>query len=53
MDQAEERVAELEKTWSVTDENSEIYAINHSVGENVHVSSETAELLDFYWIFLK
>lgn len=47
LNQAEERVAELEKTWSVTDENSEIYAVNHSVGENVHVSPETAELLDF------
>ena len=47
LDQAEERVTELEKMWSVTDENSEIYAINHSVGENVHVSPETAELLDF------
>ena len=47
LNQAEERVKELEKLWSVTDENSEIYAVNHSVGENVHVSPETAELLDF------
>ena len=47
LDQAEERVTELEKTWSVTDENSEIYAVNHSEGENVHISPETAELLDF------
>lgn len=47
LNQAEERVTELEKTWSVTDENSEIYAVNHSGGGNVHVSSETAELLDF------
>lgn len=44
---AEERVTELEKLWSVTDENSEIYAVNHSGGENVHVSPETTELLDF------
>lgn len=47
LNQAEERVIELEKLWSVTDENSEIYAVNHSVGENVHISPETAELLDF------
>ena len=47
LNQAEERVTELEKLWSVTDENSEIYAINHSRGGNVHVSPETAELLDF------
>ena len=47
LNQAEERVTELEKMWSVTDENSEIYAVNHSEGENVHVSPETAELLDF------
>ncbi|MCM1270493.1 MAG: FAD:protein FMN transferase [Ruminococcus flavefaciens] len=47
LNQAEKKVSELEKIWSVTDENSEIYAINHSVGENVHVSPETAELLDF------
>ncbi len=47
LNQAEERVTELEKLWSVTDENSEIYAVNHSEGENVHVSPETAELLDF------
>ena len=47
LEQAEERVKDLEKLCSVTDENSEIYAINHSGGENVHVSPETAELLDF------
>ena len=47
LNQAEERVTELEKMWSVTDENSEIYAINHSGGTIVTVSPETAELLDF------
>lgn len=47
LNQVEERVKELEKMWSVTDENSEIYAVNHSEGENVHISPETAELLDF------
>ena len=47
LNQAEKKVAELEKLWSVTDENSEIYAVNHSDRENVYVSPETAELLSF------
>lgn len=47
LNQAEERVTELEKMWSVTDENSEIYAVNHSEGATVAISDETAELLDF------
>ncbi|MDE6021251.1 MAG: FAD:protein FMN transferase [Ruminococcus sp.] len=47
LNQAENKIAELEKLWSVTDENSEIYAINHSHGKSIQVSSETAELLDF------
>lgn len=47
LNQAEKKVSELEKLWSVTDENSEIYAINHSNEKNVLVSPETAELLDF------
>lgn len=47
LNQAEKKVSELEKLWSVTDESSEIYAVNHSGGDNVHVSPETAELLDF------
>lgn len=47
LNQAEERVTELEKMWSVTDENSEIYAINHSDGKPIEISNETAQLLDF------
>lgn len=47
LEQAEERVTELEKMWSVTEENSEIYAINHSSGASVSISEETGELLDF------
>ncbi|MCM1006871.1 MAG: FAD:protein FMN transferase [Ruminococcus flavefaciens] len=47
LDKAEEKVAELERLWSVTDENSEIYAVNHSGGNSVSVSSETAALLGF------
>lgn len=44
---AEDKINSLEKMWSVTDENSEVYAVNHSGGQTVGVSPETAELLDF------
>ena len=47
LNEAADRISELEKKWSVTDENSEIYAINHSSGASVAVSEETGELLDF------
>ncbi|MGN1086637.1 MAG: FAD:protein FMN transferase [Porcipelethomonas sp.] len=47
LNEAADRISELEKMWSVTDENSEIYAINHSRGASVAVSEETGELLDF------
>lgn len=44
---AEDKIKSLESMWSVTDENSEIYAINHSEGQSAEVSAKTAELLDF------
>lgn len=44
---AQSKVAELEKLWSVTDENSDIYAINHSRGKPVNVSEETGRILSF------
>ena len=44
---AQSKVAELEKLWSVTDENSEIYAINHSQGAPVNVGEETGRILSF------
>lgn len=47
LERAEERLAELEAMWSVTDENSDIYAINHSKGQGAAVHEETAELLSF------
>lgn len=47
LNEAADRISELEKMWSVTDESSEIYAVNHGGGEPVAVSEETAELLDF------
>lgn len=45
--EAEERAAALEKIWSVTDKNSEIYKINNSSGAPVAVSDETIELIEF------
>lgn len=44
---AEERIKELEALWSVTDENSEVYEMNHSNGVPVAISPETEELLRF------
>ena len=38
---------ELEALWSVTEENSDIYAVNHSNGSPATVSDETAEILSF------
>ncbi len=39
------RISELEGLWSVTDENSELYRLNH--GGSGDVSPETAELVSF------
>lgn len=47
LNSAQERIVSLEKLWSVNDENSEIYSVNHSGGQAVELSVETAELLDF------
>ena len=44
---AEERIKKLETLWSVTDENSEVYEMNHSNGVPVTISPETEELLRF------
>lgn len=44
---AEERIGELEELWSVTDENSDIYAVNHGGGQHVDVQEDTARLLSF------
>ena len=44
---AADRITELEALWSTTDKNSEIYALNHSGGKPVSLSSETAQLLHF------
>ncbi len=44
---AEEVVAQLESKWSVTKEDSEIYQVNHSNGQEVALSDETAEIAVF------
>lgn len=45
--QAENRITELEGLWSVTDTDSDIYAVNHSGGEPVAVHEETEKLVSF------
>lgn len=44
---AEDKLIELEQLWSVTDPDSDIYAVNHSDGQPVNISEETADLLSF------
>lgn len=44
---AQARIEELEGLWSVTDEASEIYAVNHSGGQPVSVSDDTAAVVSF------
>ena len=45
LDQAEQTIQKLEKLWSATDENSEIWALNHSGGNGVELSEDTREIL--------
>ena len=45
LDQATERIYQLEHLLSVTDKNSDISAINHGEGAWVPVSQETFQLL--------
>ena len=47
LEQAQNRIRELESLWSVTDEHSEIYAANHSGGKAVAVSRDTANLIRY------
>lgn len=44
---AEETVHAAEACWSVTLADSELYRVNHSGGQPVELSDETAKLLDF------
>lgn len=43
---AQDKIRELEELWSVTDKNSDVYAVNHSSGQTVTVDWKTAELLE-------
>ena len=47
LEDAQERVGELETLWSVTDEGSDICAVNHGGGQPVAVHEETVSLLSF------
>lgn len=42
-----ELIQEMEALWSVTNTKSEIYRANHSGGQTVSISNETAALLAF------
>lgn len=44
---AEGQIRELEDLWSVTEEQSEIYRLNHHQGNRMTVSSETADLISY------
>lgn len=43
--EAEARISELEQTFSVTNEASDIWAVNHADGQSVQISADTAAVL--------
>lgn len=43
----QKEIYKLERLWSVTDENSDVYKINNSEGRTVLVDEKTAQLIDF------
>ena len=47
LDESVELIQTMESRWSVTDDESEIYRANHSGGQTVSISEETAELISF------
>ncbi len=47
LSQAKDKITALEQLWSVTDEYSEIYAVNHANGQPVTVNKDTADILAF------
>ena len=47
LSKAEDKLTELEHLWSVTDPDSDIYAVNHADAQPVSVSEETVGLLSF------
>ncbi|WP_297955905.1 FAD:protein FMN transferase [uncultured Ruminococcus sp.] len=46
LDKAEERILQLEKELSVNDEQSDIWAIDHSFGDEVNVCDDTAVIIN-------
>ena len=47
LQKSEDLIQEVESLWSVTEEGSDIYRANHSGGQTVAVSEETADLISF------
>ena len=47
VEEAQARILELEKEWSVTDESSQIYQANHSGGSPVTLSDDTRDVVSF------
>lgn len=47
LQRAQDEIEELEALWSVTDEGSDVYAVNHGQGQSVTVHDRTAGLLMF------
>ena len=47
VEEAQARILELEKEWSVTDEGSQIYQANHSGGTPVTLTDDTKDVVSF------
>ena len=47
LEKAQTEVEKLESEWSVTNESSEIYQMNHSQGSPVTLSDDTADIVSF------
>lgn len=47
LDEISEEIESLDSRLSVTDEESEVYALNHAEGETLEVSGITASLIEF------
>lgn len=47
LQEAENRIAELENAWSVTNENSDLFQVNHSNGNPITLSDDTADIIRF------
>lgn len=47
LETAENRIQALERLWSVTAPDSDVYAVNHNSGEQIPVSKETQDAISF------